>query len=79
MKVTTEGIGVGRSVWVEPAGGAGRGGSWVPFGGSQRQPSFVPKQQEREEMERTKNKDLWGNGVTGERAAPGTPHHKCSG
>lgn len=35
---------------------------------------FGPKQQEREEMERTKKR----NGVTGERAAPGTPHHRCS-
>lgn len=80
MRVTTEALGVGRSVCVEPAGGAGRGGSWVLFGRSQRQPSFAPRQQEREEMEGTKKKkkELWGNGVTGERAALGTPHHRCS-
>lgn len=34
MVVTTEATGVSRSVWVEPAGGAGRGGRWVPFGRS---------------------------------------------
>lgn len=51
MRVTTESTGISRIVWVGPAGGAGRGGSWVPFGRSQRRPSFGPKQQEREEIE----------------------------
>lgn len=40
MRVTTEAIGVGWNVWVKPAGGAGRGGSWVPSGRSQRQLLF---------------------------------------
>lgn len=77
MVVTTEATGVSRSVWVEPAGGAGRGGRWVPFGRSKAAIVWTQATGKGRDR-RDKKKELWGNGVAGERAALGTPHHSSS-
>lgn len=36
------------------------------------------RKEKRWKGQKKKKKELWGNGVTGERAALGTPHHRCS-
>lgn len=66
----------GQEQGVGPAGGSGRGGSWVPFGRSRRQLSVYhclgPNSRKEKRWEGQKA-ELGGNGGAEERAALGAP------